>query len=127
MARWLSVVDTAYRATIEEQDDTAVWFTMAIRGAGADVALLLRGDAVNYAVPGQDAAGLRFGTRAVRVPPRLEADIAALVAKQVAVYVLAEDADERGIAEGGLLPGVQRVAREHLAALVAEHERILHW
>jgi hypothetical protein len=29
MAKYLSIIDSAGRATIEEQDDTAVWFTHA--------------------------------------------------------------------------------------------------
>jgi hypothetical protein len=45
--------------------------------------LLLRGDAVDYAVRGQDARGLRFGTRAVK--PDIARDVSALVAKKVLI------------------------------------------
>lgn len=126
MARYLSVVEKAYRATVEEQDDTAVWFTHAIKNAGADVTVLLQGDAVCYAQPGQNAAGLRFGTKEVRVPPELDKDIAALAAK-APVFVVSEDLADRGIPEGAILPGLQRVSRAHVARLVADHDRVIHW
>jgi sulfur relay (sulfurtransferase) DsrF/TusC family protein len=126
MARYLSVVEEPYRATVEEQDDTAVWFTHAMRNAGAEITLLLTGDAVSYARPGQDARGLRFGAREVRAP-EIDRDLAALIGRGTAVYVLAEDAQERGLPEDGLVSGVERITRGHLARLFAEHDRVLHW
>jgi hypothetical protein len=127
MARYLSVVERPYRATIEEQDDTAVWFTHAIANAGASVSLLLRGDAANYVLKGQDASGLRFGTREVRVPPRLDEDIEALLAKKVPVYFVREDAQERGLPESGLLSGLRPVSRGELSRLFADHDRVIDW
>ena len=56
----LQIIRSAYRCTIEEQDDTAV---------------LLRGAAVNYAVTGQDASGLAFGGVAQTCPPRIDRDV----------------------------------------------------
>lgn len=127
MARYLSVVENAYRATVEEQDDTAVWFTHALKNAGADVGLLLRGNAVNYALPGQDASGLRFGTKTVSVGPEIDKDIRAIVEKKIPVYVVSEDLAERGIGEGDVMPGIERVSRTRLAQLVADYDRVFHW
>lgn len=127
MARYLSVVESAYRATIEEQDDTGVWFTHAIKNAGADVGVLLRGDGVSYAQRGQNASGLRFGTRDVRMPPELDRDLEAMMAKGIPVFVVNEDAAARGIPEAALLPGLRRVGRDGLARLFAEYDQVLHW
>lgn len=123
----LNIVASAYRATIEEQDDTIVWLTHAMKGAGADVDVLLRGDAVNYAVRGQDASGLAFGAWTQTQPPHIEHDIASLCAKGVAVRVLAEDLQRRGLQSAPLVPGVQPVGSGELAALLAEYARVWHW
>jgi len=123
----LNIVESAYRATIEEQDDTIVWLTHAMKGAGADLAVLLRGNAVNYAVRGQDAAGLAFGGWRQTQPPRIADDIAALATKRIAVYVLAEDLAARGLEAVDLVPGLERVTCDGLPALFAAHDQIWHW
>ena len=123
----LNIIECAYRATIEEQDDTIVWLTHAMKAAGADLAVLLRGNAVNYAVREQDAAGLAFGGWRQTQPPHIADDIAALPAKGVAVYVLAEDLAERGLEAGDLVPGLERVTRDRLPGLFAMHDQVWHW
>ena len=45
----LQIVESAYRATLEEQDDTVVWITHAMKGAGGDLHLLLRGNEIGRA------------------------------------------------------------------------------
>jgi intracellular sulfur oxidation DsrE/DsrF family protein len=123
----LSIIESAYRATIEEQDDTVVWIHGAMRGAGADVALLLRGNAVNYLVEAQDASGLAFGAWRQTEPPRIAKDLAALIAKGVEVRYVAEDVAERGIERGELIAGAEAVAREAVAELVDRYGRVWHW
>jgi sulfur relay (sulfurtransferase) DsrF/TusC family protein len=127
MAKILSIVETAYRATIEEQDDTILWFNHILKIAGADIAILLRANAVNYAVEGQDASGLRFGTLSQTHPPEIDKDVTVLIEKGVPVYVVTEDAVERGVVEEELVSGVRQVSRGRLPKLLDQFDHIWHW
>src|SRR5262245_58394235 len=120
----LQIVDTAYRATLEEQDDTILWLTHAIRGAGADLALLLRGTAVNYAVAAQRPVELTIGDWRQSHPPALAADLMGLRSKGVDIFAVKDDLEERGIAQGQLIDGVELVARSRLAGLVGRFDRV---
>lgn len=123
----LQVIETAYRGTLEEQDDTVVWITHAMKGAGGDFGVLLRGNAVNYAVKEQDASGLAFGERRQTQPPRLAEDVAALAGKGVAVFFVEEDASERGLDQAALIRDVKPVARGRLPELFASYDMVWHW
>jgi hypothetical protein len=123
----LQVIESAYRATIEEQDDTVLWLTHALKVAGAELAVLLRGQAVNYATQGQDASGLAFGDWQQRNPPDPGGDLRKLMDNGVAVYLIEEDAAERGIEASGLLAGVRTIARGNLPGLYAQFDRVWHW
>lgn len=123
----LGIVETGYRATVEEQDDTILWLSSMFKGAGLDLTVLLRANAVNYAVRGQDASGLRFGDLEVTNPPTLDDDVEALLEKGVAVYYLAEDVGERGISEGDLIDGVKPVAQRDLPGLLDQFDQVWHW
>ena len=125
--KMLSIVASAYRGTLEEQDDTIVWVSHAMKGAGADLALLLQHNAVNYGVTTQDASGLSFGAKAQTQPPRLQGDVAALIAKGVTVYVVNDDLAARGIDKGELIDGLTSVARADLPKLFSEYDQIWHW
>jgi sulfur relay (sulfurtransferase) DsrF/TusC family protein len=123
----LNIVETAYRATLEEQDDTIIWINHAMKGAGADLAVLLQHNAVYYAVKGQDASGLQFGARAQSQPPRLAEDVVKLIGKGVTVYIVEDDVAERGLEQDELIDGVSAVSRAALPRLLSDYDQIWHW
>ena len=125
--RALNIVETAYRATLEEQDDTILWITQAMIGAGADLAVLLRSNAVNYAVRGQDATGISFGSLAQTQPPRIDEDVAKLINRGASVFVVEEDLAERGIDASELVQGLKPISRASIAALVEDYDAVWHW
>jgi sulfur relay (sulfurtransferase) DsrF/TusC family protein len=124
----LNIVDTAYRATLEEQDDTIVWLTAAMRtSANAPVDLLLRGNAVSYAVAAQDASGLSFADQPQTQPPQLAQDLEKLKAKGARIFLVRDALRERGIEESELIPGLEFVARGDFAKLFGEYDQVWHW
>lgn len=127
MAKILSIVETAYRATIEEQDDTVLWLTHMLKNAGADISILLRANAVNYAVKGQDASGLAFGDAKMAHSPEIDKDVERIIGKGVAVYLVQEDAQERGLVDGDFISGIKKVSRKDLPSLIDQHEQVWHW
>jgi sulfur relay (sulfurtransferase) DsrF/TusC family protein len=123
----LQVVESAFRATIEEQDDTVIWLTHAMRGAGGEFGVLLRGNAVNTAVRGQDPSGLAFGDRVQRHQTDLADDIARLIGKGVRVSVVREDLAERGLSPEDLIAGLELVPRDSLPDLFEAFDLVWHW
>ncbi len=127
MAKRLQIIETAYRGTLEEQDDPVIWLTQAMKGAGGDFDVLLKGNAVNYAVKGQDASGLSFGDRKQTQPPRLDDDLVKLGTKGIQVFIVKEDLGRRGITDADLVPGMKSVLRADLPKLFEDYGQIWHW
>jgi sulfur relay (sulfurtransferase) DsrF/TusC family protein len=123
----LNIIETAYRGTLEEQDDTIVWITHAMKGAGADLGVLLRGNAVNYAVGGQEVAPLSFGARTQTNAPDIAGQVAGLVGKGIEVYIVQEDLSDRGVSSGDLIDGLKPVARSDLPGLLDNYDQVWHW
>lgn len=123
----LNIIEAAYRGTIEEQDDTILWLTNIMKGAGGDFTVLVRGNAVNHCVTAQDCSGLSFGSWEQMQPPRLAEDTASLIAKGVEVHYVVEDAADRGLQPGDMVPGVKPISRAAVAGLCNAHDQVWHW
>lgn len=127
MPKILNIVESAYRGTVEEQDDTILWLSQIFKNSGADLAVLLRAGAVNYALKGQEASGLVFGTAKVQNSAKIDRDVAKLLESGVPVYVVEEDARERGLSDQNLIPGIKKISRKSIPELLDQHEKIWHW
>jgi hypothetical protein len=124
----LNIVESAYRAVMEEQDDTILWLLAAMQAAGGAHTVVLRGNAVNYAIAGQGAPGLTVGEWKQTQAPRMDRDVADLIEnRKIPVYVVEEDLSERGIASSELVPGVNLVSRTRLPGFFAEYDLVSHW
>lgn len=123
----LNIVETAYRATLEEQDDTVLWLTHMLKNSGAETAVLLQANAVNYLARGQDASGLAFGRLRMARPPELDRDLQKMIDKGIPVFAVEEDLAERGLADAELIVGFQKISRRSLPELLDRHDQVWHW
>jgi hypothetical protein len=123
----LSIVETPYRATIEEQDDTVLWLTHMLHTGGLDMTVLLRANAVNYLVRDQDPSGVHIGDIRLQHPPQLDLDLEHLAQAGVNVLYVGEDAATRGIRTDRIVGAAKEVTRSELPRLFDEFDLVWHW
>jgi intracellular sulfur oxidation DsrE/DsrF family protein len=123
----LNIIEAGYRATLEEQDDPIVWLTHAMKGAGADLTVLLRGNAVNYTVKAQGVPPLVIGARRQKHGPRLPEAVSSLIDKGVDVYVCKEDLADRGLDDEELIGGLKMVRKAEVPKLLQSYDQVWHW
>jgi sulfur relay (sulfurtransferase) DsrF/TusC family protein len=75
----------------------------------------------------QDSSGLVLGDWKQTQPPRIDDDLARMIGKDVAVYALAEDLAERGLADAPMVSGVRRLPRSELPRLMQAYDRVWRW
>ena len=123
----LSIVESAYRGTIEEQDDTILWLNHIFFFLFAEVSVLLRGNSVHYLLKNQDASGLQFGEWKQTNPPELDQDLTAMLEKGIAIYAVAEDVRDRGLPQDKFIAGIQLIPLGEVAELCDRFEQVWHW
>ena len=127
MGKILNIVERAYQGTLEEQDDQALWLVHAMQNAGAEHTILLRGPATAYAVRGQFIGSLKIAGKEAGNPPKLDEDLVKLSKKGVDIYLVEEDAAERGISPDAIISEVKLVSRAGVADLFIQAKHIFAW
>ena len=72
MGKILNIVERAYQGTLEEQDDQALWLVHALKNAGMEQTVLLRGPGTAYAVNGQGVGELTVGGKRAGNPAKMD-------------------------------------------------------
>ena len=127
MGTILNIVERAYEGTLEEQDDQALWLVHALKNAGMEQTVLLRGPGTAYAVNGQGVGTLTVAGKRAGNPGKMHEDLQRLSEKGVEILVVNEDATERGIEASDLIPEARMVARAEVPQLMVDAERIFAW
>jgi sulfur relay (sulfurtransferase) DsrF/TusC family protein len=127
MKKILCVVETPYRGTLEEQDDATLWLTHALKKAGSEMGVLLRGNAVNYAVASQDPAGVVIGKLPIEHPCYPNKDLLKMKEAGIPVRVIREDVEERGISLESLVKDFELISGSELPNLFSQYDQVWHW
>jgi sulfur transfer complex TusBCD TusB component (DsrH family) len=122
----LAIVEQAFRGSLEEQYGHIVWLSEIMRTMGADHDLLLRGNAVQFAVRGQRRLSLTIGDSEVTHLSHYESSVVALKAAGAAIYAYRSDLERLDLQER-LMPEVTAVDDADVVALCEAHHHLWYW
>ena len=110
-----------------EDSDIGLFASAFAPVAGQNLTLLLREDAVNYAVRGQDGTGIKIAGTPIQPGFLIETDLKSLGQSNIPVYAVREDLAERGINPNEVIDGVRLMSRTELGKLVDQFDSVWNW
>lgn len=110
-----------------EDSDIGLFASAFAPVAGHPMTILLREEAVNYAVRGQNGTGIKIAGAAVQPGFLIETDLRAVQGAKIPVYAVREDLEERGIKKDDLIEGVQLLSRNELGKFVDQFDTVWNW
>lgn len=110
-----------------EDSDIGLFASAFAPVAGQHMSLLLREDAVNYAVRGQDGTGIRVAGTVVQPGFMIETDLQSVNQANVPVYAVREDLAERGIKPEDVIGGVKLVSAKEIGGLIDQADVVWNW
>lgn len=110
-----------------EDSDIGLFASAFAPVANQNLTLLLREDAVNYAVRGQDGTGIKIAGTPVQPGFMIETDLKALQQTKIPVYAVREDLEERGIKQDDVIPGVQLLSKKELGKFIDRFDTVWNW
>jgi sulfur transfer complex TusBCD TusB component (DsrH family) len=60
-------------------------------------------------------------------PPEIDKDVEKMIQKGIPVYLVKEDAEERGLSDKDLISEIKKVTRQDLPGLIDQHDQVWHW
>jgi len=110
-----------------EDSDIGLFASAFAPVAGQSMSLLLREDAVNYAVRGQDGTGIRIAGTVVQPGFMIETDLQSVNQANVPVYAVREDLAERGIKPDDVIGNVKLVSAKEIGRLIDQADVVWNW
>jgi len=110
-----------------EDSDIGLFASAFSSVAGQPLTLLLREDAVNYAVRGQDGTGIKIAGLTIQPGFLIETDLSSLKQSNIPVYAVSEDVEERGLKQGDLIAGVQFLSKKEMGKFVDQFDTVWNW
>ncbi len=123
----LQIVEQAFRTLVEEQDDTILWLTQSMAGAGANLEVLLSGNAVYYAVMKNRQPAIKIGDWVQQEPADIPSDIDRMLAQNIPIYVLNSELEERGLNASMLRPSIKPIDQAQLVDIYHQVDQVWQW